>query len=69
MAADLGLPFLGRIPIYQPIREGSDAGIPLMISEPESGAAGAFMAAAERAAAQVSIASYQRPTIPLTVVR
>src|SRR5262249_17945791 len=69
MAADLGAPFIGRIPIYQPIREGSDAGVPLMISEPESPAARAFMAAAERTAAQVSIASYNRPTIPLTVVR
>jgi len=69
MAVDLGVPFIGRIPIYQPIREGSDIGIPLMISEPESSAARAFMAAAERTAAQVSIASYNRPTIPLTVVR
>jgi ATP-binding protein involved in chromosome partitioning len=69
MAADLGIPFVGRIPIYQPIREGSDTGVPLMISEPESPAARAFTAAAERTAAQVSIASYNRPTIPLTVVR
>jgi ATP-binding protein involved in chromosome partitioning len=69
MASDLNIPFVGRIPIYQPIREGSDAGVPLMISEPESPAARAFMAAAERTAAQVSIASYNRPTIPLTVVR
>ena len=69
MAATLGVPFLGRIPIYQPIREGSDAGVPLLISEPESPAGRAFMAAAEQAAAQVSIASYNRPTIPLTVVR
>jgi len=69
MAKDLNIPFMGRIPIYQPIREGSDTGVPLMISEPESPAARAFMAAAERTAAQVSIASYNRPTIPLTVVR
>jgi len=69
MAAELGIPFIGRIPIYQPIREGSDTGIPLMISEPDSPAARAFMSAAERTAAQVSIASYNRPTIPLTVVR
>src|SRR5919198_846828 len=69
MAADLGVPFLGRVPIYQPIREGSDVGVPLMISEPDSPAARAFMSAAERTAAQVSIASYNRPTIPLTVVR
>ena len=69
MANELKIPFIGRIPIYQPIREGSDIGVPLMISEPESPAARAFMTAAERAAAQVSIASYNRPTIPLTVVR
>jgi len=69
MATDLGAPFLGRIPIYQPIREGSDSGVPLMISEPDSPAGRALMAAAERTAAQVSIASYNRPTIQLTVVR
>jgi ATP-binding protein involved in chromosome partitioning len=69
MASELNVPFLGRIPIYQPIREGSDTGVPLLVSEPESPAARAFMAAAERAAAQVSIAGFNRPTIPLTVVR
>src|SRR3954469_12239766 len=69
MAADFGIPFLGRVPIYQPIREGSDAGVPLMISEPDSPSGKAFMAAAERTAAQVSIASYSRPTIQLTVVK
>ena len=69
MAADLGVPFVGRIPIYQPIREGSDAGVPLIVSEPDSPAARAFIAVAEQTAAQVSIASYNRPTIPLTVVR
>jgi ATP-binding protein involved in chromosome partitioning len=70
MAGELSVPFIGRIPIYQPIREGSDAGVPLMISEPDSPASRAFMKAAEQLAAQVSVASYNRPTtIPLTVVR
>jgi ATP-binding protein involved in chromosome partitioning len=69
MALELGVPFLGRIPIYQPIREGSDTGVPLVVGEPESVAARAFMTAAERAAAQVSIASFVRSTIPLTVIR
>jgi ATP-binding protein involved in chromosome partitioning len=69
MAATLGVPFLGRIPLYQPIREGGDSGVPIMISDPESPAARAITGAAERAAAQVSIASYHRPTIPLTFVR
>src|SRR5262247_1078366 len=57
MAEELGVPFLGGIPIYQPIREGGDTGVPLLISEPDSPAAHAFVSAAERAAAEVSIAS------------
>ena len=36
LATDLGVPFVGRVPIYQPIREGGDSGVPLMISEPDS---------------------------------
>ncbi|HVH28065.1 MAG TPA: Mrp/NBP35 family ATP-binding protein [Vicinamibacterales bacterium] len=69
MAREAGVPFLGRVPIYQPIREGSDKGVPLLIAEPDSPAARAIREVAERAAAQVSIASYKRSTIPLTVVR
>ena len=70
LAQQLELPFLGRVPIYQPIREGSDSGVPLIISEPESVAAKAFMAAAERTAAEISIASFARKaTIPLIAVR
>jgi ATP-binding protein involved in chromosome partitioning len=68
MAAQLGVPFLGRIPIYQPIREGSDVGVPLVIAEPDAAATRAFIGVAEQTAAQLSIASYTRPTIPLTPV-
>ncbi len=70
MAADLNIAFLGRVPIYQPIREGGDTGVPLMISEPDSPAAQAFVETAARTAARGSIASFNRPaTIPLTIVR
>jgi ATP-binding protein involved in chromosome partitioning len=69
LAGELGVPFLGRVPLYQPIREGSDAGTPLVLSEPASPAAQAFMAAAERTAAEISIASYKRAPIPLTPVQ
>ena len=69
MAEELGVPFLGGIPIYQPIREGGDNGVPLLISEPDAPAARAIVDVAARAAAQVSIAAYKQPTIPLTVVR
>src|SRR6266508_1074023 len=59
LAADMGVPSLGRLPIYQPIREGGDSGVPLVISEPASPAAKAFLTVAERSAAQVSIAAFK----------
>jgi ATP-binding protein involved in chromosome partitioning len=69
MAAEFGTAFLGRVPLYQPIREGSDKGVPLLIGDPDSAAGRALRGVAERTAAQLSIASYSRSTIPLTVVR
>jgi ATP-binding protein involved in chromosome partitioning len=67
LANELTVPFIGRIPIYEPIRIGGDTGVPIMIGEPQSPAAKAFRAAAEKLAAQLSIASYKRP-ITLTPV-
>ena len=67
LAASLGVPFLGRVPIYEPIRVGSDLGVPIVVSEPDSPAGRAFLAAADQMAAQVSIASYKKP-IPLTPI-
>jgi ATP-binding protein involved in chromosome partitioning len=67
LAESMAVPFLGRIPIYEPIRVGGDDGVPIVVKEPESVAGRAFLSAAERTAAQVSIASYRKP-IPLTPV-
>jgi ATP-binding protein involved in chromosome partitioning len=73
LANELTVPFLGRLPIYQPIREGSDAGVPLVVAEPGSAAAKAFLTVAERTAARVSIAAHaaaekNRGKIPLIPV-
>lgn len=74
LAQAMEVPFLGRLPIYQPIREGSDSGVPLVIAEPNAPAARAFQAVAERTAAQVSIAAHKaamanKGKIPLIPVR
>jgi len=42
IAAELGVPFLGALPIYPELREASDAGAPLVISAPTSPGAAAF---------------------------
>ena len=59
VAAELNVPFFGHLPIYEPIRIGSDTGRPIVTAEPDSAAARAFMQVAERTAAEVSIASYE----------
>ena len=69
LAEELSVPFLGRIPIYEPIRIGGDTGVPITVGEKGSLAAEAFRYAAERLAAQLSIASYKKAAIPLTPVR
>ena len=69
LAEELSVPFLGRIPIYEPIRIGGDTGVPITIGEPKSPAAQAIRAAAAQLAAQLSIASYRKTSIPLTVVK
>jgi len=74
LAKSMDVPFLGRLPVYQPIREGSDSGVPLIVSEPGSPAGRAFLTVAERTAAQISIAAHKvaeanRGKIPLIPVR
>jgi ATP-binding protein involved in chromosome partitioning len=70
----MDVPFLGRLPVYQPIREGSDRGIPLVISEPGSPAGRAFATVAERTVEQLRLeaekaAQANKGKIPLIPVR
>jgi ATP-binding protein involved in chromosome partitioning len=69
LATDLSLPFLGRIPLYAPVRTGGDTGVPVVMQDPGSAAGQALVRAAERVAQQVSIASYARRAIRLEPVR
>jgi ATP-binding protein involved in chromosome partitioning len=40
------VPLLGEIPLYQRVLEGGDTGRPIVVAEPESGAARALAATA-----------------------
>jgi ATP-binding protein involved in chromosome partitioning len=68
LADELVVPFLGHIPLHEPVRQAGDEGVPIVISAPQSPPAVAIMAAAERVAQQISIASYSRRAIPLQAV-
>ena len=68
LAHALEIPFLGRLPIYEPIRIGGDSGHPIVLAEPETPAPRPFRALADKPPPQISIASYSR-VIPLTPIR
>jgi ATP-binding protein involved in chromosome partitioning len=48
LAEQTGVAFLGEVPLEMPVREGGDAGVPIVVGQPESPAA---VALAEVAAA------------------
>jgi ATP-binding protein involved in chromosome partitioning len=50
LADDLGIPLVGQVPLEPAVSAANDAGIPLMISAPDSAAGLAFAAIAERIA-------------------
>lgn len=54
-AEELGVPFLGEIPLEETVRQAGDSGQPVVERDPESAAAKAFEKFAENTAAQVSI--------------
>jgi ATP-binding protein involved in chromosome partitioning len=68
LADEMKIPFLGSIPLDEPVRRGGDTGVPIVVSAPEAPPSRALFALAERVAQQVSIASYSRRAIPLTPV-
>ena len=74
IAEQLNVPFLGRLPLYEPIRVGSDRGIPLVIAEPESAGTQSFMELAEAVMAQLAVAAHRaavanKGKIPLIQVK
>jgi ATP-binding protein involved in chromosome partitioning len=53
MAAELGLAYLGALPLQRSIREQSDAGTPPVVAEPEGTVAGLYKALARQSAVAV----------------
>ncbi|MGH2567274.1 MAG: iron-sulfur cluster carrier protein ApbC [Bacteroidota bacterium] len=63
-AEELGVPFLGEIPINTAIRVGGDRGKPIVAAEAESEIAQAFRKIARNLAAQISIQNVMAPPLP-----
>jgi ATP-binding protein involved in chromosome partitioning len=56
-AMEMGVPFLGEIPLDPAVRDAGDAGTPVILSSPGSAVAGAFRSLASLTAQQASIAA------------
>ena len=56
-AERFGMPFLGEVPMVSKVREWGDKGVPIVVQEPGSETAGAFLEVAARLAGQLSVAS------------
>ncbi len=63
-AQELGLDFLGEVPLDVRVREGADNGVPIMVSDPESPVAQAMMGIAQKIAARTSVQSYSTEATP-----
>ncbi len=54
-ADELGIDFLGEVPIEPAVREGADVGVPVVLSAPDSNSARAFESIARNVAARLSV--------------
>jgi ATP-binding protein involved in chromosome partitioning len=57
LAREANVPFLGKIPMLPEVREGGDAGEPVVAVLPETSAARALVAISQQVAAQISMAT------------
>ena len=62
-ADELEIPFLGDVPLDMPIRIQSDAGVPIVVADPEASSSIAIREISEQLAAQVSIRNYKAPVL------
>lgn len=65
LASELGVPLLGQLPLVAALREGGDDGRPITAVDPESEAAQAFMAIAERIAIEMKPKKVFSPQLKL----
>ena len=61
VAAEIGAPFLGEIPIDIALRQAGDAGAPILASAPDSASAKAFLSIAAQVAERLKDGGLQKP--------
>jgi ATP-binding protein involved in chromosome partitioning len=64
-ASEMGIPFLGEVPLDIPIRSQSDLGRPIVVSHPDAASSVVFRQISEQVAAQISIRNYNAPVLEI----
>lgn len=62
-AQQLGIRFLGAVPLDPEVRAAGDSGMPIVLARPDSPQSRRFMEAAEQLAAQVSVENFRRGAV------
>jgi ATP-binding protein involved in chromosome partitioning len=69
LAEESGVPFIGAIPLDPIVRQGGDAGKPVVITHPNSAVARALRSIAENVAAKISVAAVRGANfIPINLI-
>jgi ATP-binding protein involved in chromosome partitioning len=69
LAEESGVPFIGAIPLDPIVRQGGDAGKPVVITHPNSAVARALSSVAENVAAKISVAAVRGANfIPINLI-
>jgi ATP-binding protein involved in chromosome partitioning len=62
-AGELGIPFLGEVPLDLAIRTQSDIGAPIVIAQPDAASSRVLRGISEKIAAQISIRNFEAPVL------
>jgi ATP-binding protein involved in chromosome partitioning len=54
LAAEVGLPLLGQVPLFPPVMKGGDTGVPIVVADPSSSAAKALQSITAKVQEKVS---------------
>jgi ATP-binding protein involved in chromosome partitioning len=69
LAMEAEVPYLGSIPMDPSVRVGGDAGVPVVISKPESAVSSALTRISENIAARISVSALEKTNfIPVSLV-
>jgi ATP-binding protein involved in chromosome partitioning len=69
LARESEVPFIGAIPMDPMVRQGGDAGVPVVISSPDSAVSSALRAITMDIAAKISVAAMQKSDfIPINMI-